>query len=213
GHQAGRGGMGGGDPGGDLRVQGNHQPVLAEREAAAGYEDQPDRRETGGRCRPAEPAAVNPRALPIGPFDAIGLPEWESCPGCIARRRGEMTAAMRVSTSVRASVTYLSGDGPSVLWHCADVRPQTARPDSEDGNVSQTLPTIHLPKDTAMVEVGAPQPSADPEASLVRIYPAGVSGSLIPLCAERNTIGRDAACDVELMDDFISREHAIITQR
>src|SRR5690606_15566154 len=52
----------------------------------------------------------------------------------------------------------------------------------------------------------------DPQASLVRIYPAGVSGSLIPLSGSRNSIGRDATCDVELMDDFISREHAIITR-
>jgi two-component system, cell cycle response regulator len=77
--------------------------------------------------------------------------------------------------------------------------------------VAQTLPTIQLPRDTAMVEVTAPAPASDPQASLVRIYPAGVSGSLIPLAGDRNSIGRDAICDVELMDDFISREHAIIT--
>lgn len=77
----------------------------------------------------------------------------------------------------------------------------------------QTVPIIQLPNEPDLdVDDGLKQPS-DNQACLVRIYPAEVSGSLIPLSPVRNSIGRDATCDVELMDDFISREHAVIQQR
>lgn len=53
--------------------------------------------------------------------------------------------------------------------------------------------------------------SADNQQScLVRIYPAGVSGSLIPLTYRRLTIGRDQTCDLEVNDDFMSRMHAVL---
>ena len=77
----------------------------------------------------------------------------------------------------------------------------------------QTAPIIQLTNEIDLQDVdGQCQPSTS-QACLVRIYPAGVSGSLIPLSSVRSSIGRDAMCDVELMDDFISREHAIIQQR
>jgi diguanylate cyclase (GGDEF)-like protein len=70
-----------------------------------------------------------------------------------------------------------------------------------------------MPTQTDLESAGRlDQPNAN-QACLVRIYPAGVSGSLIPLSPVRNSLGRDAICDVELMDDFISREHAVIQQR
>ena len=50
----------------------------------------------------------------------------------------------------------------------------------------------------------------DRQSCLVRIYPAGVSGSLIPLTFRRVTIGRDQACTIEINDDFMSRTHAIL---
>jgi len=79
--------------------------------------------------------------------------------------------------------------------------------------VPQTAPIIQLPNDTAMVDLEESIAPSFDQACLVRIYPAGVSGSLIPLSTVRNTIGRDAICDIELLDDFISREHAVITQQ
>ncbi len=50
----------------------------------------------------------------------------------------------------------------------------------------------------------------DRQSCLVRIYPAGVSGSLIPLTFRRLTIGRDQSCTIEVNDDFMSRTHAIL---
>ncbi len=50
----------------------------------------------------------------------------------------------------------------------------------------------------------------DRQSCLVRIYPAGVSGSLIPLTFRRVTIGRDEDCTIEISDDFMSRTHAIL---
>ena len=52
--------------------------------------------------------------------------------------------------------------------------------------------------------------SSDRQSCLVRIYPAGVSGSLIPLTFRRITIGRDPSCTLEINDDFLSRTHAIL---
>lgn len=77
----------------------------------------------------------------------------------------------------------------------------------------QTAPIIQLNDDTAKGDVEQLGRASDEQACLVRIYPPGVSGSLIPLSTIRNSIGRDATCDVELMDDFISREHAVIVQQ
>jgi diguanylate cyclase (GGDEF)-like protein len=45
---------------------------------------------------------------------------------------------------------------------------------------------------------------------LVRIYPAGVSGSMMPLAFRRLTIGRDQGSTIEINDDFMSRTHAIL---
>jgi two-component system, cell cycle response regulator len=78
--------------------------------------------------------------------------------------------------------------------------------------VPQTVPIIRLPKDRDAGGDERPVESGE-QACLVRIYPPGVAGSLLPLSTVRNLIGRESACDVELMDDFISREHAVIFQR
>ena len=52
---------------------------------------------------------------------------------------------------------------------------------------------------------------AEPQsACLVKIYPANVRGNLIPLDRDQTTLGRDESCDYELVDDFASREHAVI---
>lgn len=50
-------------------------------------------------------------------------------------------------------------------------------------------------------------------ACLVKIYPAGIAGSHIPLTKNRMTFGRSASCDCELNDDHASREHAAIEIR
>ncbi len=42
----------------------------------------------------------------------------------------------------------------------------------------------------------------------MKIYPAVVSGSMIPLNGREFVFGRDALCDYELADDFSSRRHA-----
>lgn len=48
------------------------------------------------------------------------------------------------------------------------------------------------------------------EACLVKIYPAIVAGSLIPVVSEISVFGRDASCDFELADNFASRQHAFL---
>jgi diguanylate cyclase (GGDEF)-like protein len=48
------------------------------------------------------------------------------------------------------------------------------------------------------------------KASLVQIYPASASTTLVDLRGPRMTIGRDALCDIEVTDDFISRVHALL---
>lgn len=57
----------------------------------------------------------------------------------------------------------------------------------------------------------APVLPAEPaaRASLVRIYPASISNALLELQGPRMTVGRDALCDIEVPDDFISRVHAM----
>lgn len=47
-------------------------------------------------------------------------------------------------------------------------------------------------------------------AYLVKIYPAVVSGSLIPLDQDETVFGRDSICDYEVADDFSSRRHISI---
>lgn len=48
------------------------------------------------------------------------------------------------------------------------------------------------------------------KASLVQIYPASANTTLVDLHGPRMTIGRDALCDIEVTDDFISRVHALL---
>lgn len=48
------------------------------------------------------------------------------------------------------------------------------------------------------------------QCCLVRIYPAGVSGSMVPLSFRRITLGRDQGSTIEINDDFMSRTHAIL---
>ncbi len=58
--------------------------------------------------------------------------------------------------------------------------------------------------ETAQVQQGA---------CFVKIYPANVNGSMIPLNAstEKTVFGRGHSCDFEMLDDFASREHAAVT--
>lgn len=79
--------------------------------------------------------------------------------------------------------------------------------------MAETAPIIELPATTVEDEVSSSPQSVEEQSCLVRIYPAGVAGSLIPLSTVYNSIGRDSTCDVELIDDFISREHAVIFQQ
>ncbi len=72
-----------------------------------------------------------------------------------------------------------------------------------------TLPQFEL-TDTKPDAVSSPRGEDRRQCCLVRIYPPGVSGSLIPLSFRRMTIGRDQGCTVELPDDFLSRTHAIL---
>ena len=48
------------------------------------------------------------------------------------------------------------------------------------------------------------------QCCLVRIYPAGVTGSMVPLSFRRLTLGRDQGSTIEINDDFMSRTHAIL---
>ncbi|MEZ6064488.1 MAG: GGDEF domain-containing protein [Planctomycetaceae bacterium] len=50
------------------------------------------------------------------------------------------------------------------------------------------------------------------QSFLLQVYPASSSGGLIPLSAPRVRIGRDPSLEIELLDDFASRQHAVITQ-
>jgi len=54
------------------------------------------------------------------------------------------------------------------------------------------------------------QSGLETKASLVQIYPASANASLVLLRGPRMTIGRDALCDIEVTDDFISRVHAML---
>lgn len=74
--------------------------------------------------------------------------------------------------------------------------------------MSGTLPIFRLDQLPALGEESPPSE----KACLVRIYPASASGALVDLHGPRMTIGRDALCDIELPDDFISRVHAMIEQ-
>lgn len=47
-------------------------------------------------------------------------------------------------------------------------------------------------------------------ACLVRIYPAGVGGSLISLDSPAMRMGRGQHCEYELCDEYASREHCVI---
>lgn len=66
-----------------------------------------------------------------------------------------------------------------------------------------------------------PQPGLDTSVEdanrvpscLVRIHPAGLSGSHIPLGREAVTFGRSHESSIEISDDFISRNHATIEVR
>jgi len=76
--------------------------------------------------------------------------------------------------------------------------------------MNQTLPLFQL-DETKESEVFQQPITTDQErACLVKIYPACVDGSLMPLDKDRLVFGRDATCDFELTDSFVSREHAEI---
>lgn len=67
-----------------------------------------------------------------------------------------------------------------------------------------TVPIIRLEDESTPVE----RASRPDGACLVKIYPAVVSGSLIPLDRDEYVFGRDSECEYELTDDFASRRHA-----
>ena len=73
----------------------------------------------------------------------------------------------------------------------------------------QTLPQFQLADTQASVN-SIDRVHTSQQSCLVRIYPAGVSGSMIPLNFRRITIGRDQSCTIEVNDDFMSRTHALI---
>lgn len=72
-----------------------------------------------------------------------------------------------------------------------------------------TVPIYRLP-DRKVLPSAARRPAG---ACLVKIYPAVVSGSLIPLDQDELVFGRDSECSYELADDFASRRHAAIRWR
>lgn len=72
-----------------------------------------------------------------------------------------------------------------------------------------TLPQFEL-SDTKSSALMAKPVEHDQQCCLVRIYPPGVTGSLLPLAFRRMTIGRDQGCTIEIPDDFLSRTHAIL---
>jgi len=72
-----------------------------------------------------------------------------------------------------------------------------------------TLPQFKV-ADTQQISGSDNHIPDDRQSCLVRIYPAGVSGSLIPLTFRRLTIGRDQGSTLEINDDFMSRTHAIL---
>ncbi|MCA9029837.1 MAG: GGDEF domain-containing protein [Planctomycetaceae bacterium] len=76
-----------------------------------------------------------------------------------------------------------------------------------------TTPLFKLPK-SEVPEANSVESPARPEgASLVRIYPAGVSGSLIALDRPMVRFGRGQTCEHEMADEFASREHCVIQFR
>ena len=72
-----------------------------------------------------------------------------------------------------------------------------------------TLPQFQVSETKPCIGTDFPPPQ-DRQSCLVRIYPAGVSGSMIPLSKRRVTMGRDQDCAIEVNDDFMSRVHAIL---
>ncbi len=72
-----------------------------------------------------------------------------------------------------------------------------------------TVPSFHFSETQVTPRLNG-QTTENKQSCLVRIYPAGVSGSLIPLTSRRLTIGRDQTCDLEINDDFMSRMHAVL---
>lgn len=73
----------------------------------------------------------------------------------------------------------------------------------------KTVPSFHFSETQVTPRLDG-QSIENKQSCLVRIYPAGVSGSLIPLTHRRLTIGRDQTCGLEINDDFMSRTHAVL---
>lgn len=68
------------------------------------------------------------------------------------------------------------------------------------------LPETHLADEVPCASTGHVQ------SCLVRIHPPGISDSLIILQDDCTRIGRDSLCEIELHDDFISRDHVHINR-
>lgn len=79
---------------------------------------------------------------------------------------------------------------------------------SAGSTLMSTHPQFELSESGGLPVVAAP--SAGAPGYLVRIYPPGLAENLIPLAAGVTTIGREVTCDIEVVDDFISRHHATL---
>ncbi len=77
--------------------------------------------------------------------------------------------------------------------------------------MSNTVPSFQI-SETQLRPQTEGHSDKNRQSCLVRIHPAGVSGSLIPLSSRQLTIGRDEGCDLEIVDDFMSRTHAVLEQ-
>lgn len=76
-----------------------------------------------------------------------------------------------------------------------------------------TSPMFQLPKTEVPGTAISNAPQKPNGACLVRIYPAGVGGSLIALDSPSIRFGRDARCEHELADEYASREHCVVQFR
>ena len=69
---------------------------------------------------------------------------------------------------------------------------------------------FRLPKTEVPASPATHGPQKPTGACLVRIYPAGVGGSLIAIDRPAIRLGRGQHCEYELPDEYASREHCVI---
>ena len=109
----------------------------------------------------------------------------------VFRQRTPLKATVRVASIWSVAPTFQGSESPAIR------------------SMLHTLPQFQVTQ-TPPTDVPDQQIQSDRQSCLVRIYPAGVSGSLIPLTFRRMTMGRDQGCTIEVNDDFMSRTHAIL---